>query len=166
MCGLAEIAPIGQCPVGSIRVVENFAAGETARNIVVGFVAGLLKIDECCGNRDEPGLQGLAIQSGEKFRRYAAAGELLRDLPHVAVGIGAGQTVAESVPVAAGNHEPRCFGDQHVKNGVIGRGDRPAQAGLPGPLPLLSGEIPRLGQEIGMKAHPVYTISEAPRKRT
>ena len=155
MCGPAEMGPIGEFLVGLIDETENFAAGETARNIVVGFVAGLLKIDECCGNRDEPGLQGLAIQSKTKFRRHAAAGELLRDLPHVGVGIGAGQTAAEGGPTAAGNHEPRRFVDQQVKNGVVGYGNRPAQAGLPRFLRLFPGEMPGLGQEIGMEAHPV-----------
>ncbi len=161
------MGPIVECPAGLIYELKDLAAGETARDIVVGFVAGLLKFDESFGQRNERRLQGQAVQPRKEFRRYATVGELLRDSLHVPVRVGAGQAAAESGPVAgAGNHKPGGFVDQHVKDGVIGRGNRAAQAGLFGLFRLLPGEVPGLGQEIGMEAHANCAISEAARKRT
>ena len=133
--------------------VESFAAREATRWIVVRFVAGLLKFDDCAGNPDELRLQGLAIQAGGELSRHAVIRELLGDLSHYGMTERPSQTTAESSPVAAANHALRCFINQQMKDGVVGRRNCPVQTCLQRPPRFLDGELSGLPQQVSMQAH-------------
>ena len=44
--GFSQTAPDGRSAICPVREIEHFATGETVRQIMVGLVAGLSKIDE------------------------------------------------------------------------------------------------------------------------
>ena len=148
-----DAVPIHKRQFRLAHQVESFAAREATRRIVVRFVAGPLKFDECARNPDEFRLQCLSIQPGRELWRHVAIRKLLGNLSHCGMTKRSRQTAAESGPVAAGKHALRRFIDQQMKEGVVGRRNCPAQARLQRPPRFFDGELSGLPQHVNMQAH-------------
>ena len=63
------------------------------------------------------------------------------------------QTAAERGPVAAAKHTLRRFIDHEMKEGIVRRRNRPAQARLQRPSRFFDGELSGLPQQVNMQAH-------------
>ena len=149
----ADAVPICKCLLRLAHQIEDFAAREATRQIVIRFVTGPLKFDECARNSNELRLQCLAIQARGELSRHVVIRELLGDLSHYGMTERSRQTAAERGPVAAAKHALRRFIDQQVKEGVVGCRNRPAQARLQRPPRLLHGELSGLPQQVNMQTH-------------
>ena len=64
----ADAVPVGKRLFRPLHEVKNFTTGEPTGRVVIRFVAGPLKFDECAGNPNEFGLHGLATQPGRELR--------------------------------------------------------------------------------------------------
>ena len=148
--GASNGMPVVKRLLRQVDQQEHFRAGETPGQIVIGFVARLLKLLKCGGDIHECGLNGSPIQGRSEFGRVSGCSELLGKSLHRGVAKRTRDDRAEWSPAMAGEHKPGRLLDEEVEKRAVGGGNGPSQAGLRRALGFSAGEETGLFEKIGV----------------
>ena len=131
-----------------IYQIKNFLARKTPRRIVVGFVTGLLKVNERLGDPNDLRLKRLTVQTGAELWRDIVTGKLLSHFSHDAMTKCPRQAVPQRVSVSPGDHTSHRIVNQQVKESVVRSRDTTAQACLQRSAWFLGRQTPGLSKQI------------------